>query len=53
MRFDPQAPDHGYGLILAAMRAEARGTVKITSFDPRRPPALRFRYLSTSADRRF
>ncbi len=53
MRFDPGAPDAGYQMIMASMRAEARGTVKITSPDPRTPPALRFRYLSTSADRRF
>ena len=53
MRFDPNVPDHGYGLIMAAMRAESRGSVTVTSADPRRPPALRFRYLSTSADRRF
>jgi choline dehydrogenase len=53
MRFDPQVPERGYQLIMAAMRAEARGTVKITSTDPRQPPALRFNYLSTPADRRF
>ena len=53
MNFDPDVPDVGYQMIMASMRAEARGTVKITSSDPRTPPALRFRYLSTSADRRF
>jgi choline dehydrogenase len=53
MRFDPTVPDCGYQVIMASMRAEARGTVKITSADPRRPPALRFNYLSTSNDRRF
>lgn len=53
MRFEPNVPQVGYQMIMAAMRAEARGTVKITSTDPRTPPALRFRYLSTSADRRF
>jgi choline dehydrogenase len=53
MRFDPQAPDRGYQLIMAQMRSEARGRVRAVSPDPRRPPALSFRYLSTSADRRF
>ena len=53
MNFDPDVPDVGYQMIMASMRAEARGTVKITSSDPRTPPALRFRYLSTSSDRRF
>jgi choline dehydrogenase len=53
MRFEPDPPARGYQLIMAAMRPEARGTVKITSTDPRRPPALRFDYLATEADRRF
>jgi choline dehydrogenase len=34
------------------MYSDARGTVKIYSTDPRRHPALRFNYLSTSTDRR-
>lgn len=53
MRFEPDPPERGYQLIMAAMRPEARGTVKITSADPHRPPALRFDYLATEADRRF
>ncbi len=53
MRFEPDPPDRGYQLIMAAMRPEARGSVTITSTDPRRPPALRFDYLSTPADRTF
>ena len=53
MRFDPDAPDRGYQLIMASMRAEARGSVKITCRDPHRPPALRFHYLQTAADRQF
>jgi choline dehydrogenase len=53
MRFDPNAPDRGYQMIMAGMRAEARGSVTITSADPHQPPALRFNYLSTEADRRF
>jgi choline dehydrogenase len=53
MRFDPNVPARGYGVIMAAMRPESRGTVKIRSTDPHQPPALRFNYLSTEADRRF
>jgi acyl-CoA synthetase (NDP forming) len=53
MRFDPHIPDRGYQLMMAAMRPAARGTVKITSTDPRRQPALRFNYLGNDADRRF
>ena len=34
------------------MYSDARGTLKITSTDPRRHPALRFNYLSTDQDRR-
>jgi choline dehydrogenase len=34
------------------MFSDARGTVKITSSDPRAHPALRFNYLSTELDRR-
>ena len=34
------------------MYSDARGSVKITSRDPRVHPALRFNYLSTEQDRR-
>ena len=34
------------------MYSDARGSVKITSTDPRVHPALRFNYLSTDQDRR-
>jgi choline dehydrogenase len=34
------------------MYSDARGSVKLTSSDPRRHPALRFNYLSTEQDRR-
>jgi choline dehydrogenase len=34
------------------MYSDARGSVKITSTDPHRYPALRFNYLSTAQDRR-
>jgi choline dehydrogenase len=53
MQFHDDAPEHGYQLIMAGMRAEATGTVKVSSTDPHRPPTLLFNYLSTEADRRF
>jgi choline dehydrogenase len=53
MNFHEGAPEHGYQLIMAGMRAEATGTVKIRSDDPHRPPALSFNYLSSAADQRF
>ena len=53
MRFDPHIPDRGYQLMMASMRPAARGTVKITSTDPRRHPALKFNYLGNDVDRRF
>jgi choline dehydrogenase len=34
------------------MYSDARGSVRVTSADPRRKPALRFNYLSTEQDRR-
>ena len=34
------------------MYSDARGTVKVTSTDPRKHPAIRFNYLSTEQDRR-
>ncbi|GAA1318661.1 choline dehydrogenase [Pseudonocardia xinjiangensis] len=53
MNFHDGAPEHGYQLIMAGMRAEATGTVRIASADPHRPPVLQFNYLSTEPDRRF
>ena len=53
MRFDPHIPDRGYQLMMASMRPAARGTVKITSTDPRKHPALKFNYLGNDVDRRF
>ena len=53
MRFDPHIPDRGYQLMMASKRPAARGTVKITSTDPRRHPALKFNYLGNDVDRRF
>ena len=52
MRLD-RFPDRGYQLMMAAMRPAARGTVKITSTDPRRQPALRFNYLGNDINHRF
>ena len=54
IRYDGSAPagDHGYQVHIGPMYSDARGTVKITSADPRVHPALRFNYLSTEQDRR-
>jgi choline dehydrogenase len=53
VRYDGTAPKgHGYQLHVGPMLSDARGSVKITSADPRVKPALRFNYLSTDQDRR-
>ena len=54
VRYDGSAPagDHGYQVHIGPMYSDARGSVKITSTDPRVHPALRFNYLSTDQDRR-
>ena len=54
VRYDGSAPasDHGYQVHIGPMYSDARGSVKITSPDPRVHPALRFNYLSTAQDRR-
>jgi choline dehydrogenase len=53
VRYDGTAPQgHGYQLHVGPMYSDARGSVKITSTDPRAHPALRFNYLSTDQDRR-
>jgi choline dehydrogenase len=53
VRYDGTAPQgHGYQLHVGPMYSDARGSVKITSSDPRVHPALRFNYLSTDQDRR-
>ena len=52
VRYDGSAPQgHGYQVHVGPMYSDARGTVKITSTDPRKHPALRFNYLSTDQDR--
>jgi choline dehydrogenase len=53
VRYDGTAPrGHGYQLHVGPMYSDARGSVKVTSRDPRVHPALRFNYLSTDQDRR-
>ena len=53
VRYDGTAPKgHGYQLHVGPMYSDARGSVKLTSSDPRVHPALRFNYLSTDQDRR-
>ncbi|GAB2995383.1 choline dehydrogenase [Amycolatopsis acidiphila] len=54
IRYDGTSPAgaHGYQVHVGPMYADTRGSVKITSTDPRKHPALRFDYLSTENDRR-
>jgi choline dehydrogenase len=54
IRYDGTAPagGHGYQVHVGPMYSDARGSVRITSTDPRRHPSLRFNYLSTDQDRR-
>ncbi len=53
IRYDGSAPQgHGYQVHVGPMYSDARGSVKITSRDPRTHPALRLNYLSTTQDRR-
>jgi len=54
IRYDGTSPagGHGYQVHVGPMYSDARGTVRITSTDPRVHPALRFNYLSTEQDRR-
>ncbi len=54
IRYDGTQPagGHGYQVHVGPMSSDARGSVRITSKDPRAHPALRFNYLSTEQDRR-
>jgi choline dehydrogenase len=54
IRYDGSAPaeGHGYQVHIGPMFSDARGSVKVTSPDPRAYPAIRFNYLSTQQDRR-
>jgi choline dehydrogenase len=54
IRYDGSRPaaKHGYQVHVGPMYSDVRGSVKITSADPRTHPALHFNYLSTPNDRR-
>ncbi|HUW02308.1 MAG TPA: choline dehydrogenase [Acidimicrobiales bacterium] len=54
IRYDGSTPagGHGYQVHVGPMYSDVRGTVKITSTDPRQHPSVQFNYLSTEADRR-
>ncbi|MBT5579057.1 MAG: choline dehydrogenase [Acidimicrobiaceae bacterium] len=54
IRYDGSAPEggHGYQVHIGPMYSDVRGTVKITSTNPRTHPAVQFNYLSTGNDRR-
>src|SRR6185437_4812447 len=53
VRYDGTARQgHGYQLHVGPMYSDARGSLRITSSDPREKPALRFNYLSPAQDRR-
>jgi choline dehydrogenase len=54
IRYDGSSPagGHGYQVHIGPMYSDARGSVRITSKDPRAHPALQFNYLSTAQDRR-
>src|SRR6185369_13411285 len=58
IRYDGSPPpggetiEHGYQVHIGPMYSDSRGSVKITSRDPKVKPALRFNYLSTEQDRR-
>ena len=54
IRYDGSSPagDHGYQVHIGPMYSDARGSLTLTSSDPREHPALRFNYLSTEQDRR-
>jgi choline dehydrogenase len=54
VRYDGSAPaaGDGYQVHIGPMYSDARGSVKVTSRDPHKHPALRFNYLSTEQDRR-
>lgn len=54
VRYDGSAvaAPHGYQVHIGPMYSDVRGSVTITSTDPRKHPAIRFNYLSTENDRR-
>ncbi len=54
VRYDGTSPagGHGYQVHIGPMYSNLRGSVQITSTDPKAKPALRFNYISTPEDRR-
>ena len=54
IRYDGSSPasGDGYQVHIGPMFSDTRGSVKVTSKDPKTKPALRFNYLSTDQDRR-
>ncbi|MBE1501605.1 choline dehydrogenase [Amycolatopsis lexingtonensis] len=54
IRYDGSSPTggHGYQVHVGPMYADTRGSVRITSTDPRQHPAIKFNYLSTETDRK-
>ncbi|NNF56115.1 MAG: choline dehydrogenase [Acidimicrobiales bacterium] len=54
IRYDGTSPTegHGYQVHVGPMYSDSKGTVKITSTNPRKKPAIQFNYLSTERDRR-
>jgi choline dehydrogenase len=54
IRYDGSSPTkgHGYQVHIGPMYSNARGTLKVTSADPFKHPAMLFNYLSTDQDRR-
>jgi len=54
IRYDGSAgaAGHGYQVHVGPMYSDARGSLTLSSTDPRVHPALRFNYLSTDQDRR-
>ena len=54
IRYDGSAgaKGHGYQVHVGPMYSDARGSLTLTSTDPREHPALLFNYLSTDQDRR-
>ena len=54
VRYDGTAPEsgHGYQVHIGPMFSDARGSVRITSTDPTKAPAMQFNYLTTEQDKR-
>jgi choline dehydrogenase len=54
VRYDGSSPagGHGYQVHIGPMYSDSRGSLRITSTDPRTHPAIQFNYLSTDQDRR-